>query len=123
MTDLAPGPAWLFCPADRPDRFAKAAERADVVILDLEDGVAAVDRPRARDALTRTRLDPARTVVRVNPVGSADHAEDLAAVSLAGYLRIMLAKTESREQVSSVEAREVVALCETPAGIVNSAAI
>ena len=29
------GPALLFCPADRPDRFAKAADRADAVILDL----------------------------------------------------------------------------------------
>ncbi|EUA18127.1 citrate lyase subunit beta-like domain protein [Mycobacterium xenopi 3993] len=33
-----PGPAWLFCPADRPERFEKAAAAADVVILDLEDG-------------------------------------------------------------------------------------
>ena len=31
------GPALLFCPADRPDSFAKALERADAVILDLED--------------------------------------------------------------------------------------
>ena len=36
------GPAILFCPADRPERFAKAAERADAVILDLEDAVAPV---------------------------------------------------------------------------------
>ena len=40
------GPAWLFCPADRPERFAKAAAAADVVILDLEDGVAAPDEGR-----------------------------------------------------------------------------
>ena len=39
-----PGPGWLFCPADRPERFAKAAAAADVVILDLADGVAAKDR-------------------------------------------------------------------------------
>ena len=38
------GPGWLFCPADRPERFEKAAAAADVVILDLEDGVAAKDR-------------------------------------------------------------------------------
>ena len=30
-----PGPAWLFCPADRPERYQKAAAAADVVILDL----------------------------------------------------------------------------------------
>ena len=43
------GPAWLFCPADRPERFEKAAAAADVVILDLEDGVAAKDREAARE--------------------------------------------------------------------------
>jgi citrate lyase subunit beta/citryl-CoA lyase len=31
-----PGPAWLFCPADRPERYQKAAAAADVVILDLK---------------------------------------------------------------------------------------
>ncbi|PQM47714.1 Citrate lyase subunit beta-like protein [Mycobacterium talmoniae] len=25
MSLRAAGPAWLFCPADRPERFAKAA--------------------------------------------------------------------------------------------------
>ena len=61
-----PAPAWLFCPADRPERFAKAAAAADVVILDLEDGVAAADRPAARNALRDNPLDPERTVVRIN---------------------------------------------------------
>ncbi len=45
-----PGPAWLFCPADRPERYAKAAAAADVVILDLEDGVAPADKEAARVA-------------------------------------------------------------------------
>ena len=43
------GPAILFCPADRPERFAKAAERADAVILDLEDAVAPDAKPAARE--------------------------------------------------------------------------
>ena len=47
------GPALLFCPADRPDRFAKAAERADAVILDLEDAVADDAKHAARLALAR----------------------------------------------------------------------
>ena len=25
-----PGPAWLFCPADRPERYQKAAAAADI---------------------------------------------------------------------------------------------
>ena len=50
MTLANNGPGWLFCPADRPERFGKAAAAADVVILDLEDGVAAKDRDEARAA-------------------------------------------------------------------------
>ncbi len=50
MTWTPPGPAWLFCPADRPERYAKAAAVADVVILDLEDGVAPADKEAARAA-------------------------------------------------------------------------
>ncbi|NLD86407.1 MAG: CoA ester lyase, partial [Actinomycetales bacterium] len=65
---IPPGPALLFCPADRPERYGKAAERADVVIVDLEDAVAPADRPAAREALTASHLDPDRTIVRVNPV-------------------------------------------------------
>ena len=44
------GPAWLFCPADRPERFEKAAAAADIVILDLEDGAGDKTAPRARGA-------------------------------------------------------------------------
>ena len=63
------GPALLFCPGDRPERFEKAAARADAVILDLEDGVAASAKAAARDAIAQSRLDPSRTIVRVNPGG------------------------------------------------------
>ncbi|HTI75443.1 MAG TPA: aldolase/citrate lyase family protein, partial [Mycobacterium sp.] len=73
MTLTQTGPAWLFCPADRPERFEKAAAAADVVILDLEDGVAAKDREAARKALIDAPLDADRTVVRVNPSATPDH--------------------------------------------------
>lgn len=112
------GPAWLFCPADRPERFAKAAAAADVVILDLEDGVAAADRPAARDALRRTPLDPERTVVRINPAGTEDQVRDLAALADTAYTTVMLAKTESAAQVDALAPRQVVALAETPRGVV-----
>ena len=77
MTLLDAGPGWLFCPADRPERFEKAAAAADVVIIDLEDGVAAADRPAARGALINTPLDPDRTVVRLNPANTAEHLLDV----------------------------------------------
>ncbi|KUH69743.1 citrate lyase subunit beta [Mycolicibacterium novocastrense] len=113
---LATGPAWLFCPADRPERFEKAAAAADVVILDLEDGVAAKDREAARAALIETRLDPDRTVVRVNPTATADHPLDLEALEKTDYTTVMLAKTEDPQQVRDLAPRNVVVLIETPLG-------
>lgn len=110
------GPGWLFCPADRPERFEKAAAAADVVILDLEDGVAAKDREAARSALLDTPLDPTRTVVRVNPVTTPDHALDVEALKATAYTTVMLAKTETAEQVASLAPLDVVVLVETPLG-------
>ncbi|MGW5386190.1 HpcH/HpaI aldolase/citrate lyase family protein [Nocardia sp. NPDC003963] len=118
-TDAAwqsPGPAWLFCPADRPERYRKAAAAADVVILDLEDGVAPADKPAARTALVDTPLDPATTVVRVNPVGTPDHEPDLEALRRTGYRLVMLPKTESIHQVTGLSGYQVLALIETPLG-------
>ena len=108
------GPGWLFCPADRPERFEKAAAAADVVILDLEDGVAAKDRESARAALIDTPLDPTRTVVRLNPATTADHELDREALARTEYGTVMLAKTESAAQVSVLAPLDVVVLIETP---------
>lgn len=108
------GPALLFCPADRADRFEKAAARADTVILDLEDAVAPADRETARRALVENSLDPATTVVRVNPRGTDDHELDLAALAQTDYRTIMLAKAVD---ASGLEQFSVIALCETAAGV------
>jgi citrate lyase subunit beta/citryl-CoA lyase len=115
------GPSWLFCPADRPERFAKAAAAADVVILDLEDGVAAADRAAARQAVIDTPLDPERTVVRVNAHGTEDQRLDLEALGRTRYSRLMLPKCESAEQVRALAPREVIALVESPLGVVTVA--
>lgn len=121
MTLPQAGPGWLFCPADRPERFEKAAAAADVVILDLEDGVALADRPAARDALISTPLDPARTVVRLNPASTADHPLDLEAVARTAYTTVMLAKSEHADHVAALAPLNVVVLVETPLGALNVA--
>lgn len=110
------GPGWLFCPADRPERFGKAAGAADVVILDLEDGVAAGDKEAARTALIDTPLDPETTVIRINAAGTEAHAADLAALTRTEYRRIMLPKCESAEQITALSDYEVIALIESPLG-------
>lgn len=121
MSGWAPGPAWLFVPADRPDRFAKALERADVAILDLEDAVAPDRKQAARDALAAYDWpDRERTLVRINPRSSPEHEQDLALLARIRPVRVMLAKSESPRDLAGLAGREVIALLETPAGVVNA---
>lgn len=119
MTWTPAGPAWLFCPADRPERFAKAAATADVVILDLEDGVSADAKQAARQAVIDTPLDPATTMVRVNPIDTADHRDDMAAIAKTAYRTIMLPKCESDALPAPLGDYHIVALIETPTGAMN----
>ncbi|MFP5290282.1 MAG: HpcH/HpaI aldolase/citrate lyase family protein [Actinomycetes bacterium] len=117
---FALGPAILFVPGDRPERFAKAAERADAVIIDLEDAVAPADKERAREALRTSDLDPTRTIVRVNARGTADHALDVEAVSATGYRILMLPKAERAADAAALAESTgcaIVALVETAAGV------
>lgn len=120
MTDFAMGPALLFCPADRPERFGKAAERADAVILDLEDAVAPDRKAAAREALIAHPLDAARTIVRVNPAQSHEFALDLQALRETRYRTIMLAKAEGGEDLWALNGFSVVALCETARGVLKA---
>ncbi|MCC3283918.1 HpcH/HpaI aldolase/citrate lyase family protein [Arthrobacter caoxuetaonis] len=121
MTAFPMGPALLFCPADRADRFAKAAERADAVILDLEDAVAFEDKEQARKNLAASALDPERTIVRVNPVGSPSFRADLEALAVTGYRYVMAAKAEDPKAIAhSLRKYQVVALLETALGVVRA---
>ena len=118
------GPAILFVPADRPDRFTKAAERADMVILDLEDGCRPENRAEARRAIIESEqagdLDPERVIVRINPVDSPEHAADLEMLADLRYDLIMLPKAESAAAVESLAGHRVIALIETPLGVLRA---
>ena len=121
MSPFDLGPALLFCPADRPERYAKAAARADAVILDLEDAVAPADKAAARGHLIESELDPDRVIVRVNPPETDDFVSDLASLSQTDYRRIMLAKAQSPRRLGRIDPRfEVVALCETAKGVAQA---
>ena len=118
MTAFAMGPALLFCPADRPERFAKAMERADAVILDLEDAVASSAKTAARGALIESELDPDRVIVRINAPGSDGFASDLATLSQTDYRTVMVAKAESPKALKAIDRRfSIIALCETARGV------
>ncbi len=114
------GPALLFCPGDRPDRFAKAAERSDTVILDLEDAVGAAAKRRAREAVAASRLDPERTIVRVNAAGSGLLGADLEALSATDYRTVLVPKAEDPGALDGLGDYAVIALCETAHGVLNA---
>lgn len=117
------GPALLFCPADRPDRYQKAAERADAVIIDLEDAVAPSRKAAARDAMIGHPLDPDTTIVRLNAFDSGYFADDLMALGQTGYHTIMVAKAENPEQLSGLDRYRVIALCESARGVLAAPAL
>ncbi|MEJ5997266.1 HpcH/HpaI aldolase/citrate lyase family protein [Corynebacterium sp. H130] len=118
------GPAILFTPADREDRFAKATERADMVILDLEDGCQPANRAAARQAIEACTLPPEKVIVRINPPLSADGAQDLTVVARTKFTQIMVPKAESAADAAAVTAvipeAQVIALIETPLGVLRS---
>lgn len=120
----------LFVPGSRPDRYEKAAASgADLVIIDLEDAVAAADKADARAhvaaalAATSTGL---RAVIRINAVANPYFDLDVTALTafagaptLAG---IMLPKAESAADVDRLGAfaaagTPVVALIESAGGV------
>ena len=92
--------SFLFVPADSERKLAKAkSSRADALIIDLEDAVAADKRPAAR-ALAREYLRSEKKAaaslwVRVNPFGTADCGDDLEAIVAAAPAGIVVPKPET----------------------------
>lgn len=125
MSTLQLGEAILFCPGDRPERYHKAIERADRVIVDLEDAVSPQNKAQARaQVMTALPELPAGTIVRINAAGNDFHRDDLLALrrlrqdsGLSPLL--MLPKVESAAQLRELDDFAVIALCETAAGALH----
>lgn len=116
----------LFVPANRPERFAKAAASgADAIILDLEDAVPAHAKDDARSALHSDFADHP-ILVRVNGIGTVWHAHDVAAASaLPAAAAIMLPKAEMGAGLKGFCADvgrrlPIVALIETARGLADA---
>lgn len=121
---FALGPALLFCPADRPERFAGGLQKADGVILDLEDAVLPAAKAQARQNILAADLDPSRVIVRVNAPDSVEFDKDVDAVAQTPFRTIMVAKSEDPAAFDAFGAdHRVIALCETARGVQQSAAI
>jgi citrate lyase subunit beta/citryl-CoA lyase len=108
---LASARSFLFVPANRPERFAKAlASGADAVIIDLEDAVAPADKPASRGQLADgfAQLNPtdrARLVVRLNAPGTPFHDDDLSLLqqlAVQGLAGVMVPKAETADGLRRV---------------------
>jgi len=97
----------LFVPADRPERFAKAAASgADAVILDLEDSVAPERKPYGRDAIREWLLEPRDCVsfVRINPLASEFITADLEMTLPSRPGGLVLPKAEGADSIVALRA-------------------
>jgi len=95
----------LFIPADSEKKLRKGDDvAADVLILDLEDSVAAVHKPLARQLALRYLLErresrSSRIWVRINPIDTKDAMVDLAEVMPGHPDGIIQPKTRSADDV------------------------
>ena len=114
--------SYLFVPADRPERYAKAlGAGAGAVIVDLEDAVAPAAKAAARDALASwLARTPAPVLVRVNAEETAWFAEDLALCGHAAVAGVVVPKAERRADLAHASAiaagKRLYPLVETAAG-------
>src|SRR5882724_10992813 len=101
----------LFVPGDSEKKLEKGfAAGADVVIVDLEDSVAAGNKPQAREIATRFiaahRQQTASAIyVRVNDLSTDLTDDDLAALVPAKPDGIMLPKSNSGQDVQQLSAK------------------
>jgi len=120
----------LFVPATKPERFTKALESgADCIVIDLEDAVAEGSKDSAREQLAQhlPQLTPAqlaRTVVRVNAIGTLWHASDIALLRewVGQRVTVMCPKSEDADALRGVAQKlgadaRIVALIESLAGL------
>jgi len=118
----------LFVPADRPERFAKAAASgADAVIIDLEDAVGDANKVAARTNLS-TVFTARPVILRINAAGTRWYADDLSAAARLMPAAIMLPKTETDDTLDAISTSPaanlpVIALVETALGIARARAI
>tara|TARA_B110001454_G_scaffold218225_1_gene245647 strand:- start:305 stop:1114 length:810 start_codon:yes stop_codon:yes gene_type:complete len=120
----------LFLPASN----ARAIEKArglpcDMVVLDLEDAVAEENKATARAALgpaLAQGFGSRLAAVRINAVDSPHHGDDLAALAGLAPDFVVLPKVETAAQAAAVHATSgyaVIAMIESPRGVVNAQAI
>lgn len=100
--------SMLYVPGRKLDWMLKAPKYgADALVFDLEDAVAVLEKPAAREAVAAaiTELRPGSfgRFVRLNGWRTGFLLEDLSAVVTDGLDGVMLAKTEDPEDVAALD--------------------
>lgn len=123
--------SYLFVPADRPERIAKAiASGSDAVIVDLEDAVAPAAKDGARNALAlawpesvqRAGEAGVALLTRINAPDTDWHDADLQWCRASGVQAVVLPKADAasvRSVVAALPAVQCHALIETASGFVQ----
>ena len=126
---LAPRTA-LFLPASNPRAIAKARGLgADLVILDLEDAVRDDAKAEARAAAVAAvgeGFGASLSAIRINGSTSPHYAADVAAVAGSACDYVVLPKVETAEEAASAASaigKPLLAMIETPRGVLAAAAI
>ena len=122
--------AALYLPASNARAVAKARTlAADMFILDLEDAVKPEDKAVAREAAVTAAsegFDGKPVSIRVNGIGTEWHEWDVAAVRGSAAMLAVLPKAEDAETTARVAAalgKPLLAMIETPKGILAAAQI
>jgi citrate lyase subunit beta / citryl-CoA lyase len=100
--------SWLFVPADSEKKVAKAiVSKADALIFDLEDSVVPARKREAREILIDLpeRSGGPAWWVRINPLASEYHKDDLELISRGDISGIVLPKAESGADVIQLSHR------------------
>ena len=111
----------LFVPADSERKLTKAAAaRADALILDLEDAVAAERKPAARElaaSFLRSQRDAAsaQVWVRVNALSTRDALLDLSAIVRAAPYGLVVPKVDHPSDLAGLS--EMLGQLEADSGI------
>jgi len=122
----------LYLPANRESAVAKARTLpADGVILDLEDAVQPAAKAEARAAAVAAARaggwSPRQLFLRVNGIDTEWHRDDVRAAIGGAFAGLVVPKVDdalgARAVVAEAVGLPVLAMIETPAGVINAAAI
>jgi (3S)-malyl-CoA thioesterase len=120
----------LFLPASNSRAIEKARELAvDMVVLDLEDAVreeAKADARAAAVAAVDAGFGHRMTAIRVNGAEHPEHRADLTAVGASRADFLVVPKVEDSDdaqRIAQASGKPVLAMIETPRGVLAAAAI